>query len=97
MERLKKPPEILREGNADAVRFVKENAEKSGCMTPPVEHLYEGDFGGGGGGERGLAGGLEVRVAPPPKSNGSDKATATTVLGSLRSPRKCGGSSLRSE
>ncbi len=41
MERLKKSsPEILLEGNADAVRFVKENGEKSGCRTAPVEHLY---------------------------------------------------------
>jgi hypothetical protein len=42
MERLKKSsPEILREGNADAVRFVGENGEKSGCRTAPVEHLYQ--------------------------------------------------------
>jgi hypothetical protein len=42
MERLKKSsPEILREGNADAQLFVKENGEKSGCMTAPVQHLYQ--------------------------------------------------------
>jgi hypothetical protein len=42
MERLKKSsPEILREGNADAQLFVKENGEKSGCRTAPVEHLYQ--------------------------------------------------------
>ncbi len=40
--RLKKSsPEILREGNADAQLFVKENGEKSGCKTAPVEHLYQ--------------------------------------------------------